>query len=136
MPDLQKNGQVYQPKKHSLKRLMKSEDEQCGLKKQQISYGKQGQKKSVEEIGEIICGIQYLYSHGIIHRDLKPENILLTREGHVKIADFGLAAENILGDKKIRERVGTPVNMAPEVLMNNEYGVHMGNSLLMTRSSY
>lgn len=35
--------------------------------------------------------MEYLHSKGIIYRDLKPENILLTQEGHVKLADFGLA---------------------------------------------
>uniref|UniRef100_A0A8C5WI07 Protein kinase domain-containing protein n=1 Tax=Leptobrachium leishanense TaxID=445787 RepID=A0A8C5WI07_9ANUR len=71
---------------------------------------------------EIICGMQYLHSHGMVHRDLKPANLLLDGEGHIKIADFGLVVENITGDKKISGRCGTRRFMAPEVLDNTAYG--------------
>lgn len=48
--------------------------------------------KLVKQISkEIIMGVDFLHSHRIIHRDLKPQNILINTNGHIKIADFGLA---------------------------------------------
>ncbi|XP_031760650.1 protein kinase C delta type-like [Xenopus tropicalis] len=70
---------------------------------------------------ELVCGLQFLHSNGIIHRDLKPANVLVTNEGHIKIADFGLAAEGIFGNKKVRGRKGTPAFMAPEMLNKKKY---------------
>ncbi|KAM4044280.1 protein kinase C theta type-like [Anomaloglossus baeobatrachus] len=70
---------------------------------------------------ELICGLQFLHSRGIIHRDLKPENILLDSTGHLKIADFGLAAMNIFGDTKTSDCVGTYIYMAPEIFLQKPY---------------
>uniref|UniRef100_A0A8C5MMQ8 Protein kinase domain-containing protein n=1 Tax=Leptobrachium leishanense TaxID=445787 RepID=A0A8C5MMQ8_9ANUR len=71
---------------------------------------------------ELICGIQFLHSRGVIHRDLKPENTLMSREGHVKITDFGLAVVNIVGRNKVMGQCGTLEYMSPEVLGDKRYG--------------
>ncbi|XP_041420048.1 protein kinase C delta type-like [Xenopus laevis] len=70
---------------------------------------------------EIVCGLQFLHDNGIVHRDLKPDNILLDHEGHIKIADFGMAKQNIFGSRTITSQAGTLDYMAPEIFLNKGY---------------
>jgi eukaryotic-like serine/threonine-protein kinase len=48
-------------------------------------------RRSIEIAVSIATGLAAAHARGLVHRDLKPENTLVTRDGHVKIIDFGLA---------------------------------------------
>ena len=67
-------------------------------------------------IAELILAIEYLHQHDIIYRDLKPENILIDADGHVKLADFGLAKENVSTNVPNKTFCGSPQYLSPEMI--------------------
>ena len=79
-------------------------------------------RKAVEIATEIGHGLAAAHEHGIVHRDIKPENVFITREGRVKILDFGIARLTDL-DEAMTETaatltglgaIGTAAYMSPE----------------------
>jgi eukaryotic-like serine/threonine-protein kinase len=68
-------------------------------------------------------GLHYAHLHGVIHRDVKPGNLLRTREGLVKLADFGIAkATEQSSITQVGSVLGTAAYLAPEQARGEEAG--------------
>lgn len=70
---------------------------------------------------DIASGMEYIHSQGVIHRDLKPENILINEDFNLKVADFGIACEEVYCDL-LADDPGTYRWMAPEMIKRKSYG--------------
>ena len=70
---------------------------------------------------EVLQGLASLHGIKRIHRDIKSDNTLVTRDGQVKIADFGFAAQLTVKESKRNTVIGTPFWMAPEVCRGMDY---------------
>ena len=73
-------------------------------------------------ISQVILGVMLMHSKNILHRDLKCQNMFLTKEGILKIGDFGISKELETMSKLAETNVGTPYFMAPEVCRGDPYG--------------
>ncbi|XP_063682805.1 microtubule-associated serine/threonine-protein kinase 2-like isoform X4 [Bolinopsis microptera] len=83
---------------------------------------------------ETLLALEYIHSYGIVHRDLKPENLLITKEGHIKLTDFGLSKCGLMqmATRQFENSmaafdddvgcIGTPDYIAPEVFYSRQYG--------------
>jgi Tol biopolymer transport system component len=56
-----------------------------------LAGGRPSTRRSIDYATQIAQGLAAAHDKGIVHRDLKPENVFVTRDGRVKILDFGLA---------------------------------------------
>ena len=87
--------------------------------KQKIERGPLGVDETVSIAMQVVSGLQKAHDAGIVHRDIKPGNIIVTRDGTVKIVDFGLAklstAAQTVSEKG---RPGTAAYMSPEQIQN------------------
>lgn len=70
----------------------------------------------VSILAQIADALEYLHGQGFLHRDICPRNVMVTRDGVVKLIDFGLTIPNRPEFCKPGNRTGTPNYLAPEVI--------------------
>jgi len=81
---------------------------------------------SEEEIGfvslQILNALNHLHQLNRVHRDLKSDNVLMNSKGEFKLADFGMAVQLTNQTASLKTVVGSPYWMAPEILLERNYG--------------
>ncbi|XP_011703378.1 PREDICTED: neither inactivation nor afterpotential protein C isoform X2 [Wasmannia auropunctata] len=75
---------------------------------------------------EVIKALIHLHEHNVIHRDIRGNNIVLTKEGEVKLVDFGLSRTTKNELEKRRTYIGSPSWMAPEMVGSKDSGADGG----------
>ena len=84
--------------------------------------GRTGEKVLGKIAEGVLHGLTYLHSQHIIHRDIKPGNVLLTRQGQVRLCDFGVSGQSgTKGDASTF--IGTSYYMAPERITGQSYTI-------------
>ncbi|OHT16615.1 CAMK family protein kinase [Tritrichomonas foetus] len=86
---------------------------------------KNGQLMSEEEVlhyfFQIALAIKYIHDRRILHRDLKTQNIFLTKDGTVKLGDFGIARVLQHTFQLCKTQIGTPYYLSPEICEGKNY---------------
>src|SRR6266478_754039 len=98
--------------------------------REEINGGALPVRKATEFAVQIANGLAAAHSKGVIHRDLKPENIFVTKDGRVKILDFGLAR---LHGPNLKSEIGNLKSPdAPTVISTTQPGMVLGTPAYMS----
>ncbi len=92
--------------------------------RQQLRHGPMSLRKAIDLGVQIAHGLAAAHDKGIVHRDLKPENLFVTKEGRIKILDFGLA--------KLTQPRADKEESAPTQAYETDPGSRMGTAGYMS----
>ncbi|MFL6144305.1 MAG: Stk1 family PASTA domain-containing Ser/Thr kinase [Labedaea sp.] len=74
-------------------------------------------QRAMEIMADVCAALDFSHRHGIVHRDVKPANVMITRNGAVKVMDFGIARATTDGQAAVTQTaavIGTAQYLSPE----------------------
>jgi len=80
------------------------------------AFGKLNESLVASYVVKILEGLHYLHGSDVVHCDLKAANILTTKNGNIKLSDFGVSLNLRAMEREMKDVAGTPNWMAPEVI--------------------
>ncbi len=72
------------------------------------------EQRAIDIVIQVAEALDYAHGQGVVHRDIKPANIMLTKDGRVKVMDFGIAKLTTSMRTRTTSILGTPNYMSPE----------------------
>eukprot|EP00166_Cyanidium_caldarium_P005504 ctg_672.g370 len=80
-------------------------------------------------LAQLLEALEYVHSQNVVHRDIKPANLMLATDGHLKLADFGVAEflDKFDAEGGTTRTVGSPAFQAPEIAKGE--GVFLGRKV-------
>jgi serine/threonine protein kinase len=74
---------------------------------------------------QMLSAVAYIHEKGLIHRDIKPSNFMMTKDGNIKLLDFGIAKNTNEGHNEYTQtgtshQMGTPLYMSPEQVQSTK----------------
>jgi predicted Ser/Thr protein kinase len=94
--------------------------------REEIAKGPLPVRRALDTARQIAGALAAAHARGVTHRDLKPENVMRTRDGTIKVLDFGLAhLDQDAGEARLTRTgtlMGTPGYIAPEQLQGEDAG--------------
>ncbi|MBQ2085219.1 MAG: Stk1 family PASTA domain-containing Ser/Thr kinase [Oscillospiraceae bacterium] len=91
------------------------------LKQYMEKYGVLNWKQTVSFSEQLLKALQHAHDRGIVHRDMKPQNVMITRDGKLKVMDFGIARFSRSSLHTITDKaIGTVHYISPEQAKGDE----------------
>ena len=91
------------------------------IREQQLKNKLFSETQILDWLTQICLGLKYIHNNKILHRDIKSKNIFLTKNGLVKIGDFGISKCLSSSVEVAKTFIGTPYYLSPEIVSNQPY---------------